>query len=402
MMPFPKMNPNDPFNDFFEKFFEGMPEEQLAKALGSGFIIDDQGTILTNNHVVSGADEIEVHLLDGRKFKAKVLGSDPRTDIAVIRIKTDEKLPYAKLGDSSAIRPGDWVMAIGNPFGLENTVTVGVISAKGRMIGGGAPYAKFIQTDASINPGNSGGPLFNINGEVIGINTMIHAGGQGIGFAIPIDLAKSMVPELVEKGSVTRGWLGVAVQDVTPELAKSFGLEKAEGALVAEVYAGSPAADAGLKRGDVIISFGNEKVEEPYDISLLVGNTKPDSEVAVKALREGKLQEFKVKIGKYKETEQAYLPGAPEKGKADIIGLVVRPMSADEQGGGVIVSRVEPESAAAFSDVRADDVILEVNSMKIQSIKDYETAVEKLKKGDAVRLFIKRGRASIYLAFKLE
>ena len=239
--PFPYFGPRDPFfDDFFEKFFEGVPRGQTQHSLGSGFVIDEKGTILTNNHVVSQAEEIEVTLAGGHKYKAKVIGVDEKTDIAVIEIKAKKRLPCAKLGSSKNMRAGDWVMAIGNPFGLEHTVTVGVISAKGRLIGGG-PYAKFIQTDASINPGNSGGPLFNMKGEVIGINAMILAGGQGIGFAIPIDLAKAMIPELVEKGVVSRGWLGVAIQDVTPELAKSFGMKEDEGgALIAEVYSNSP------------------------------------------------------------------------------------------------------------------------------------------------------------------
>lgn len=409
MSPFPKFGPSDPFDDFFEKFFEGMPREQIAQSLGSGFIIDDDGTILTNNHVVSQAEEIEVGLLDGRKFKAKVLGTDQRSDIAVIKIETKEHLPYARIGSSKDIRPGDWAMAIGNPFGLENTVTVGVVSAKGRMIGGEAPYAKFIQTDASINPGNSGGPLFNLNGEVIGINTMIHAGGQGIGFAIPIDMARQMVPELIEKGSVSRGWLGVAVQEVTPELAKSFGLGKPEGALIAEVYADSPAAKAGLVRGDVVIEFNGERIEEPYDLSLFVGQAKPDTDAKLVILRKGKREELSVKVGKYEESQTAFKQPGKDVGKADVLGFVVRSIGLEDTKRlnvpanfkGVVVSRVEPDSPAAFADVRTDDIILEINDAKIQSIDDYGKAVDVLKKGDSVKLFLKRGHMSIYAAFKI-
>jgi serine protease Do len=410
-MPFPRFGPQDPFDDFFNKFFDQVPNEQTMRSLGSGFIIDEKGTILTNNHVVSRADDIEVGISDGRKFKADILGVDEKTDIAVIRIKSkdNEKFPFAKLGNSKDIRAGDWAIAVGNPFGLEHTVTVGVISAKGRMIGGGAPFAKFIQTDASINPGNSGGPLFSTNGEVIGINTMIQANGQGIGFAIPIDMAKAMIPELVEKGSVSRGWLGVSIQEITPELAKSFKIENGKGALIAEVYEGSPAEEAGLKRGDVVIEYNGEKVEEPLDLSINVGQSKPGSDVKLVVLRGGEKKELAVKIGKQKGSETAFRPGAIDKGKSDVLGLVVRSITMDDAAElgvpatfkGIVVVRVEPESSAAMADVRTGDIVLEINDEKIQGVEDYERAASKLKKGDFVRLFVKRQNASVYLAFKL-
>ena len=413
MMPFPRFGPSDPFDQFFDKFFEGRPQQQGPQqhSLGSGFIIDGKGTILTNSHVVSQADEIEVELSDGRKFKAEVVGSDEKTDIAVIRIKPKGDLPTVALGDSAKLRPGDWVMAIGNPFGLEHTVTVGVVSAMGRLIGGG-PYARFIQTDASINPGNSGGPLFDIEGEVVGINTMIYAGGQGIGFSIPIDLAKQILPQLLDKGSVSHGWLGVAIQRITPELAKSFGLEKEEGALVTEVYGGSPAAKAGLMRGDVIMEFNDEDVEDPYDLSLYVGNSKPGDTAKIEVLRNGKEKEFNIKIGTQDDKTASTGKAGKEQavpGKADAIGLVVKTITPQDAHkldvpshfSGIVVSRVEPGSVAERSDVRSDDVILEMNDAKIQNIDDYEKAVKGLKQGDLVRLFIKRGRASVYLAFRL-
>ncbi|MFH1829494.1 MAG: DegQ family serine endoprotease [Pseudomonadota bacterium] len=412
MMPFPRFGPKDPFEDFFEKFFEGMPQQERDQhSLGSGFIIDEKGTILTNSHVVSQADEIEVGLSDGRELKAEIVGMDEKTDIAVIRIKSKDNLPMVPLGNSKNVRPGDWVMAIGNPFGLEHTVTVGVVSAKGRLIGGG-PYAKFIQTDASINPGNSGGPLFNLDGEVIGINTMIYAGGQGIGFAIPIDLAKQLLPQLVEKGSVSHGWLGVAIQKITPELAKSFGLKKEKGALITEVFSGSPAAKAGLQRGDVILEFNGEKVEDPHDLSLYVGNTSPDTEAKVIALRDGENKEFSVKIAEQQAMTSSR--GAPEtgkvdRGKADALGLVVRTitsqdaMELDVPGNfrGIVVQRVEPDSVAERAGVQSGDVVLEINDASIQNIKDYDNAVKDLKEGKLIRLFIKRGKSSIYLAFTL-
>lgn len=416
MMPFPHMGPRDPFGDFFDKFFDqDIPREQKQQSLGSGFIIDKDGTILTNNHVVSQADEIEVALSDGRKYKAKIVGTDEKTDIAVIKIKADKDLPYVLLGTSKTMRAGDWAMAIGNPFGLEHTVTVGVISAMGRSIGG-STFGKFIQTDASINPGNSGGPLFNMNGEVIGINTMIYAAGQGIGFAIPIDLAKASVPELISKGSVEHGWLGVAIQGLTPELAKSFGLKEEEkGALVAEVYTGTPAATAGLAHGDVIVEFNGEKVEKPQDLSMLVSQAKPDTSAKIIALRNGERKEFTVKLGKQEPGKTAGGAVVPEeqgkKGgkKADELGLVVKsitPQIARELNvpgdfKGVVVERVEPGSAAENADVQPGDILLELNGAKTQSVENYSAASDKLKKGDFVRLLIKRGHASIYLAFGL-
>lgn len=412
MMPFPNFGPRGDFDDFFEKFFEGMPREQTQRSLGSGFIIDKDGTILTNNHVVSQADDIEVQTSDGKKYKAKVVGTDEKTDIAVIRIKAGKDLPFEILGSSKDMRPGDWVMAIGNPFGLEHTVTVGVVSAMGRALGGG-PYGKFIQTDASINPGNSGGPLFNIRGEVIGINTMIYAGGQGIGFAIPIDLAKGLVPELVEKGVVSRGWLGVAIQDVTPELAKSFGLKEEKGALIAEVYANSPAANAGMMRGDVVTEYNGKKIGEPYDLSIAVGETKPNSDVKLTVVRGGEKKDLTLKVGKMegKETASPADTESPAVGKADALGLVVRPMSPrDMEGGdapsaptrGVVVIRVEPDSSAERAEIQEGDRLLEVNGKQMVSVDDYAQATKGLKSGDSVRLLIKRGRASVYLAFQLK
>jgi len=410
MMPFPQFGQRDPFEDFFEKFFEGMPKEQIQRSLGSGFIINNEGDILTNYHVVSQADEIEVKLADGRKFKAKVIGKDEKTDIALLKIKGAGDLPYVALGDSGQLRPGDWVMAIGNPFGLEHTVTVGVVSALGRVLGGG-PYAKFIQTDASINPGNSGGPLFNIKGEVVGINTMMYAAGQGIGFAIPVNLAKDMLPQLASKGTVTRGWLGVAIQNITPELAKSFNLKEEKGALIAEVYPDSPAAKAGVMRGDVVLSLNGKPIEDPYGLSIAVGNAQPGTEAEMKVLRGGKEISLKVKLGKQEgekmaEAEEKEEPGAPSK--ADVLGLVVKPISPEDAqdldvpGGfrGVVVTRVEPGSSAEGTDIRSGDIILEVNNGKVGSLSEYHDAVKQVKKGDIVRLLVKRGRASIYVAFR--
>ena len=369
------------------------------------------GIILTNSHVVSQSDEVQVELSDGRKFKAEVVGMDERTDIAVIKIKENGNLPTVRLGDSSKMRPGDWIMAIGNPFGLEQTVTVGVVSAMGRIMHGG-PLTKFIQTDAAINPGNSGGPMFNLKGEVIGINTMIYAGGQGIGFAIPINLAKSVMPQLMKTGKVARGWLGVYIQGITPELAKAFKLKTEEGALIAEVYQGSPADKAGLKSGDVIVEFNGKKVESPTDLSIAVGNTKAGTKPKVKVVRGGKRVELEVQIGEYDEDAVAVgksVSPTPGRGKADLLGLVVKqitPMEATRLDlpanfKGVVVQRVEPNSSSARSEVRSGDVLLEVNGKKIKTLEDYAAATKNIKEGDYVRMLIKRGAASIYLAFKV-
>lgn len=387
----------DPFEDFFEKYFEGgVARERTQKSLGSGFLVDKDGTILTNNHVVSQADEIDVKLADGRVFKAKVVGVDEKTDIAVIKIKANDSLPYCALGSSKDMRPGDWVMAIGNPFGLEQTVTVGVVSATGRALGSGT-YGRFIQTDASINPGNSGGPLFNVKGEVIGINTMIYAQAQGIGFAIPVDMAKGVMPDLVSKGRVTRGWLGVAIQELTPELAKSFGLEGKTGAIVAEVYAGSPAAKAGLGQGDVITKFNGSDIKDAGDLSYQVGQLSPNTAVKLEFYRNGEKRESSLAIAEQKgDARTSKAPdGAPLK--ADAIGISVEQMA----DGSVQVVGVQAGSAAEAADLSVGDVIQEMNGTKVANIEDYSAAVKKISKGSLVRLLIKRDRASIYLAFRL-
>ena len=295
-----------PFEDFFEKFFgqNGPSGEYKQKALGSGFIIDPSGLAITNNHVVEGASEIMVKTADGKEFKAEVMGRDPKTDLALIKIDAKQKFPYLALGDSQKIRTGDWVVAIGNPFGLEHTVTSGILSAKGRTIGAG-PYDDFLQTNASINPGNSGGPLLNLNGEVIGINTAIIPYGQGIGFAIPSNMAKNIVSQLKSGGKVVRGWLGVYIQELTPELAKAFDLEENHGVLVADVSKDSPADHAGLERGDIITSFNGRPIKESSELPAVVANTPIGEKVEVKAIRKGKDKTFEVKIAELQEDKMA-------------------------------------------------------------------------------------------------
>jgi Do/DeqQ family serine protease len=289
---------NEPFfRDFFDRFFEGMPRRRQQTSLGSGVIIEKGGLILTNNHVVKDADEITVKFANKQEAKGKVVGTDPKTDLAVIRVTTKEDLPVVALGNSDTLHVGEWAIAIGNPFGLDHTLTVGVISATGRSEVGIAAYENFIQTDASINPGNSGGPLLNIRGEVIGINTAIVASGQGIGFAIPVNMARKVMEDLVKKGKVTRGWLGVGIQPLTPELAKSFGLGADEGILVNQVMPKSPAEAAGLKTGDLILTVDGKPVKDPRQLQRIVAEAEIGKSIEVTILREKQKRTLRVQIG---------------------------------------------------------------------------------------------------------
>jgi Do/DeqQ family serine protease len=288
---------NDPFSrDFFDRFFEGMPRRHQQTSLGSGVVIDKSGLILTNNHVIKDADEISVKFSDKHEAKGTVVGADAKTDLAVIRVDTKKDLPVAKLGNSDALRVGEWAIAIGNPFGLDHTLTVGVVSATGRSEVGIAAYENFIQTDASINPGNSGGPLLNIRGEVIGINTAIVASGQGIGFAIPINMARKIITDLVKKGKVTRGWLGVGVQPITAELAKSFGTS-GEGVLVNQVMPKSPAEAAGIKVGDALLSVDGKPIKDPRELQRLIADVDIGKSVELTILREKERRTVTVQIG---------------------------------------------------------------------------------------------------------
>ncbi|ANA39441.1 peptidase [Geobacter anodireducens] len=395
---------NDPFQDFFDRFFDNMqPRQYKQRSLGSGFIIDG-GYILTNNHVVNGADEIKIKLADGREFKAEVKGLDEKLDLALLKTDAKEELPTAKMGDSDAIEVGEWVMAIGNPFGLAETVTAGIVSAKGRVIGSG-PYDDFIQTDASINPGNSGGPLFNAKGEVIGINTAIIAGGQGIGFAIPINMAKSIIPQLRDKGKVTRGWLGVSIQPVTPDLAKSFGLSSEKGALVSEVLPESPAEKAELKPGDIILEFDGKAIHEMSELPRVVAATDVGKKVTIKIVRDGKEEEVTTVIDRLKDG------GGEERGEAaqDKLGLTVRELNKElasrfqlKDTTGVVVTEVKPDGLAQEAGIAQGDVIKEIDGKKVTNPKKYEKAIAAHKKGQIVRFLLKRGDSSLFVAAKLD
>ncbi len=393
----------NPFDDFFEHFFNQSPgRPQTARSLGSGFIISDDGYILTNYHVIAGADEIKVKLSDSREFKAVAKGGDEKLDIALLKIDAKGHLPVAVLGDSDSLEVGEWVMAIGNPFGLSQTVTAGIVSAKGRVIGSG-PYDDFIQTDASINPGNSGGPLFNSNGEVVGINTAIIAGGQGIGFAIPVNMAKEILPQLKEKGKVTRGWFGVVVQSVTPELAQSFGLSESKGVLVSQVVKDSPAEKAGLKSGDIILEFAGKPIHEMQELPRLAANMPVGKKAVVKILRNGKVEEKTVLIEQMKEGGEE---GTVVQGKLGFIATELNSELAGKLGiretKGVIVVEVKPGSPAEEAGMAPGDIIAQIENAPITTMADFKKAVESRKTGSILRLLLRRGDASLFIAMKLE
>lgn len=395
---------NDPFWEFFEKFFGEIPQGDIKKrSLGSGFIISKDGLILTNNHVIKGATEIKVKLHDELELDAKVIGTDPKTDLALIKINTKNNLPVANLGDSDNLKVGEWVMAIGNPFGLTETVTVGVVSAKGRIIGAG-PYDDFIQTDASINPGNSGGPLLNIKGEVIGINSAIYAGGQGIGFAIPINMAKAVIDDLKTKGKVVRGWLGVMIQKITPDLAKSFNLKESEGALVSDVVPNGPADKARIRRGDVIIEFNGKEIQSMEMLPRLVAATKPNTKARVIVLRNGKKKKIPVTIGELPEkTMEAKASNDIEK----TLGMSVQEITPEirkyfnlKDKKGVIVSNIEQNGLAADAGLSPGDIIKEINRKPVNSIQDYRKLVQNIKEKETVLFLIKRGENTIFVPLK--
>ncbi len=410
-MPFPgpggPHGPGDPFRDFFERFFgDGpAPRDFRQRSLGSGFIIDPKGLLITNNHVIEGADKIKVRLAGGKEYQATVKGRDPKTDLALLQITSNGPFPSLNLGDSDAIRVGDWVVAVGNPFGLGHTVTQGIISAKGRVIGAG-PYDNFLQTDAAINPGNSGGPLLNLKGEVVGINTAIVATGQGIGFAIPSNLAKSIIPQLQEKGKVTRGMLGVQVQVVTPDLAKSFGLPEPLGALVAEVRPGTPAEKAGIKRGDIITEFNGQPIKEMNELPRLVAATPPGTKATVKILRDGKERTLSMTVTELKD--EPTTAAGPEGEEDNLAGLTVDDLDANlarrlnlRETKGVVVTRVAPGTPAAEAGLRPGDLILEVNGQNVATTGDFQRLLGKVEKGSFARLLIKRQGHTLFITLEV-
>ncbi|MCX5821414.1 MAG: DegQ family serine endoprotease [Deltaproteobacteria bacterium] len=392
----------NPFGDFFGPF--GGPgnnaPERRQQGVGSGFIMSKEGYILTNNHVVEDADQIKVKLAGGKEFDGKIVGRDPKTDLALVKIAGDDLQPL-KLGNSDELKVGNWVVAVGSPFGLEQTVTAGIVSAKGRVIGSG-PYDNFIQTDASINPGNSGGPLINLQGEVVGINTAIIASGQGIGFAIPINMAKEIAPQLQKRGHVTRGLLGVSIQDVTPELAKSLGLKDSKGALVSQVVPGGPAEKAGLEQGDVIVNFDGRPVDNSKDLPRIVASTPVGKTVTVKLLRDGKEVERQTKVGEMEEENTSAAAKSPIHPSLGVTVQDWSPQIARELGlkksAGVVVTGVEPGSPAAEAMIQVGDVIQTVDRKPVKDVDDFVKIVEKAKGGGSLLLLVQRGQNSMFAA----
>ena len=398
----------DPFEQF-RHFFGQVPHEYKQHGLGSGVIVSPDGYILTNNHVVGHADEIHVTLMDKREFTAKVIGKDAKTDLALIKINTNQPLPAAMLGNSSKAEVGDWVMAIGSPFGFNLTVTSGIISAKGRALGGN--YDNFIQTDASINPGNSGGPLFDTQGKVIGINTAIYSStgsNAGIGFAIPIDLAKSVMEQLKEHGRVVRGWLGVESQEVTPDLAKSFGLAAPTGALVAGVQKDGPASKAGIQRGDIIIKFDGQTVHDEHELPELVAQTALGKTVPVEVIRDGKHLTLSARIAELKDQQIASAADTESPGSS--WGVQVQDLTPEiaqqlgiQRSKGVVIRQVRPDSVASDAGLQAGDVILEVDHKKVDSADDFAAfARDAQKQKKSALLLVQRGNATLYTVINPE
>ena len=401
--PFPRLDPNDPFYDFFRHFRIPAPQgEAPMRGLGSGFIVAPNGIVLTNAHVVAGAAEVTVKLTDKREFKAKVLGLDKATDVAVLRIDAGD-LPTVHLGDPSQIRVGEWVLAIGSPFGFENSATAGIVSAKSRSLPDEG-YVPFIQTDVAVNPGNSGGPLFNANGDVIGINSQIYSrsgGYQGVSFAIPIDVAMRVQQQLVAHGKVEHGRLGVTIQDVDQSLAAAFGLKKPVGALVSAVQADGPAAKAKLQAGDVILAFNGTDISRSSELPVLVGSVKPGTAVSLKIWRKGEARDIKVTLGDFNEAKVASteVQSGASQGR---LGVAVRPLTADERrqaevAGGLLVEQAT--GAAARAGIQPGDVILALNGEPVGSIGQLRTLVAKA--GKHAALLVQREDAKIFVPVDL-
>jgi serine protease Do len=410
MMPFPNVPEDDPFYEFFRRFAppggQG-PQDYKTQSLGSGFIISADGYILTNAHVVNDADEVLVKLTDKREFKAKIIGIDRRTDVALVKIEASN-LPRVVFGDPTQLRVGEWVVAIGSPFGLENTVTAGIVSAKGRALPQ-ENYVPFIQTDVAINPGNSGGPLFNLKGEVVGINSQIFSrsgGYMGLSFAIPIDVALEVQNQLKNSGRVTRGWLGINIQEITRELADSFGMKNTQGALVAGVEKSSPAEKAGLLAGDVILKFDNKPISTSSDLPRVVAGTKPGKEVGVEVLRKGSMKNLALTVGEMPsdDKEEARPAKGPAKSEPNKIGLTLRELTPQQKKklsgkSGLLV--VGAEGAAAQSGIRRGDVILAVNNNEVQTLEQFNKQIGTAQAGKTVALLVLRGDSTLYIPVKV-
>jgi serine protease Do len=407
-MDIPNLPEDSPFHDFFRHFFKDLPEQYDVQSLGSGFIISDDGYVMTAAHVVENATEIIVRLTNRREYEAEIIGLDKRSDVALLKID-GSKLPTVRMGDPSKLKVGEWVLAIGSPFGFENSATAGIVSAKGRSLPN-ETYVPFIQTDVAINPGNSGGPLFNLDGEVVGINAQIYSrtgGFMGLSFAVPIDIAMNVAKQLRESGHVQRGWLGVTIQNVTRDLAESFGMPKPVGALVSDIMDDSPASRSDLKVGDVIVEFNGRTVEESSDLPPLVGQTPIGSKAKLKVVRDGKLEDMEVVIGELPEQRLAEAGGESPKAATPEgqLGMTLRDLTAEERSDqgvdhGALVEQVE-QGDASRADIRAGDVILQINRKAVKSAADAREILRGLAKGDSVPVLVRRGGGSIFLVLKV-
>ncbi len=402
----PRIPENSPFHDYFKKFFEQMPDLPTPpqSSVGSGFIISADGYIVTNAHVVDEVDSIVVGLSDRSELPAQVIGKDRRSDIALLKVKTDASLPTVKIGDSHKAKVGQWVLAIGSPFGFERTATQGIISALGRSLPSDN-YVPFIQTDAAVNPGNSGGPLFNLDGEVIGVNSQIYSrsgGYQGLSFAVPIDVAMEVVDQLKTGGKVARGWLGVMIQEVTPELAQSFGLDKPRGALVGQVLADSPAQQAGVKAGDIIVAFNGQPVPTSKDLPLMVGRTRPGASSPLTVIRDGKEQPLTVQIAELPEDTKLQQAIA-EPSSRNRLGLIVTDLPAGKRKAGtqgVLVKEVD-EGPATSAGIRPGDIIVRLNHVEVADTEQFADLVKALPTGRPIPVLIKRDDGALFLALTI-
>ncbi|MDR2349306.1 MAG: DegQ family serine endoprotease [Deltaproteobacteria bacterium] len=395
---------DDFFNNFGVPNQQQQPREYKERAMGSGFIFDPAGYVITNNHVIDGADEIKVKLDDGQEIAAEVIGKDPKTDIALLKLKKDGTYPYILFGDSDKVEIGDWLVAIGNPYGLEHTVTAGILSARGRALGAG-PYDDFLQTDASINPGNSGGPLLNLTGEVVGINAMIAAGGNGIGFAIPSSMATKIVDKLKTVGRVDRGWLGVYIQEVTSELAKAFGLAEPKGALIGTIQPGTPAEEAGFRHGDVVLVFDGKPIKHFSELSSFVADTAVGKVCDVVVWRDNKEQTIKVKIGLLPDSGQNMTSGGSTP---QDLGISVREITPDiarslgiDPPMGLLVENVVADSPAAQAGISPKDIIIEIDRVRVNTIADYQRVLREHDKKSPFIFFLKRGEGNIFVTVNL-
>ena len=409
----PEIPEDSPFHDFFEKFFGQMPEapdqQHSVKSLGSGFIISQDGYVLTSAHVVDNADEIIVRMNDRREMLAKIIGTDKRSDVALLKIDSSG-LPYLKPGKPDELKVGEWVLAIGSPFGFENTATAGIVSAKGRSLPN-ENYIPFIQSDVAINPGNSGGPLFNMDGEVVAINAQIYSrsgGYMGLAFSVPIDLAMQVADQLRDGGKVKRGWLGVTIQDVNRELAEALDMDKPFGALVSSILPDSPASKSDLQVQDVIIEYNGKPVRHSSDLPFYVGRTRVGTVSSIEVMRAGKTRTVKVTIGQLPDSDMASLDiekSSAEQNKVGLLGMNVRDLSKDEKKQleleyGVLVESVEADSVAANAGIKQGDIILMLNKQKMKNVKIYKSTVGAMKKEKSAAVLIRRGKGSQFLVLK--